>query len=350
MIFIDSPSRLRLGDLTAVLIGWYAGNTPCPSIRVRSGDAEFPCRLEDRADVQQAYPHLFSRGFRCALDFLMPGAAIRDDALELDVLADSGVGERICIPTEPGWAEDIRALWTSPAPHASAAELGLGLHSGDPHYRAYVSVPADYDLTAASTFSLMTLLGLRQHHRLVDVGCGSLRVGRLLIPYLNAGNYLGVEPNEWLVREGLRQELGQGIFEAKQPRFLYTDAPAVLDPEPPSHFALANSIFSHAALPQIREWLGHLAPHLTSYGALAATFVTGDQDHAGLEWVYPACVRYRTETMHALAAGCGFRFAILDWRHLHGQTWALFAKPRFDLDWIGRTPLDWNSKADAGRF
>jgi hypothetical protein len=350
MIFIDTPIQLRLGDLTAVLGGWYAGDAPCTSISVRAGDAEFSCRLEDRADVQQAHPDLFARGFRCVLDFLAPGAAICDSALELDVLPDPGVSERVRIPAEPGWAEDIRTLRASSALYTSAAELGLGLSSGDPHYRAYVSVPADYDLTASSTFSLLTLLGLRQHHRLVDVGCGSLRTGRLLIPYLNPGNYLGVEPNEWLVREGISHELGQGIFAAKQPRFLFTAAPAVLAGEPPSHFALANSIFSHAALSQIRDWLEHLAPHLTSYGALVATFVAGDQDHAGQEWVYPACIRYRTETMRALAAGCGFRFAVLDYRHLHGQTWALFAKPRFDMDWIERTPLAWNSKVDAARF
>lgn len=349
MIFIDSPSRLRLGDLTAVLVGWYAGSAPCKSIRVRAGDAEFSCRLEDRDDVRQAYPHRLSTGFRCVLDFLLPGAAIRDGALELDIVTDSGESERICIPAEPGWAEDVCALRASPV-HVSAEALGLGLRSGDPHYRAYVAVPADYDLTAASTFNLLTLLGLRQQHRLVDVGCGSLRTGRLLIPYLNAGNYLGIEPNEWLVRDGISHELGQGIFDAKQPRFLYTAEPAVLDREPPSHFALANSIFSHAALPQIRQWLDHLAPHLTSYGALVATYVAGAEDHAGLEWVYPACVTYRTETMRALAESTGFHFTTLPWRHLHGQTWALFAKPRFDMDWIGRTPLDWNSKVNASRL
>src|SRR5438132_4114131 len=87
--------------------------------------------------------------------------------------------------------------------------LGTGLAPGDNHYRAYVGPPQDYDLIAAMTFNLLTSVGLRAHHTLIDVGCGSLRVGRLFIPYLDSGNYIGVEPNRWLVEEALKHELGQ---------------------------------------------------------------------------------------------------------------------------------------------
>ena len=71
--------------------------------------------------------------------------------------------------------------------HASndQEDLGLGLRPGDPQYRAYVGPPEDYDLIAAMVFNLLTTLGLRQHHSVLDIGCGSLRIGRLLIPYLN---------------------------------------------------------------------------------------------------------------------------------------------------------------------
>jgi hypothetical protein len=59
-------------------------------------------------------------------------------------------------------------------------DLGLDLKPGDPRYRAYVGPPEDYDLIAAMTFNLLTTLGLRQHHSLLDVGCGSLRIGPLV--------------------------------------------------------------------------------------------------------------------------------------------------------------------------
>lgn len=61
-------------------------------------------------------------------------------------------------------------------------DLGLGRPAGDQHYRAYVGPPQNYDLISAMSFGLLTALGLRQHHSLLDIGCGSLRNGRLLIP------------------------------------------------------------------------------------------------------------------------------------------------------------------------
>jgi len=100
-------------------------------------------------------------------------------------------------------------------------DLGLGLKPGDPQYRAYVGPPEDYDLVAAMAFNLLTTLGLRQHHSLLDIGCGSLRIGRLLIPYLNRGNYFGVEPNKWLVDEGISRELGETLVQIKRPTFFF---------------------------------------------------------------------------------------------------------------------------------
>ena len=136
-------------------------------------------------------------------------------------------------------------------------DLGLGLKPGELQYRAYVGPPEDYDLVAAMTFNLLTTLGLRQHHSLLDVGCGSLRIGRLLIPYLNRGKYFGVEPNEWLVEEGIRRELGQSLVEIKGPTFfLPRHSPeSIAKAETAFNFAVAQSIFSHCGLDLIKGWL-----------------------------------------------------------------------------------------------
>src|ERR1700751_6487598 len=97
--------------------------------------------------------------------------------------------------------------------------LGVGLKPGDAHYRAYVGPPEDYDLLAAMTFNLLTTLGLRQHHSLLDVGCGSLRIGRLLIPDLNRKKYFGLEPHQWLVEAGIKQALGEEGVQIKLATF-----------------------------------------------------------------------------------------------------------------------------------
>ena len=222
-------------------------------------------------------------------------------------------------------------------------DLGVGLKPGDPHYRAYVGPPEDYDLIAAMTFNLLTTLGLRQHHSLLDVGCGSLRIGRLLIPYLNRGKYFGVEPNNWLVEAGIEHELGKDVVPIKRPTFFFSASPeTVVQAKVSFDFALAQSIFSHCGLDLIRGWLSAVSRSLTQSGALVATFLPDQEDSKLTGWVYPECVNYQPETLERAAAEVNLRFEILDWKHPR-QTWALFAAPQFDSSWFKNKPLSWNA-------
>ena len=221
------------------------------------------------------------------------------------------------------------------------AELGLELSSGDAHYRAYVGPPQDYDLISAMAFNLLTSIGLRQRHRVLDIGCGSLRVGRLLIPYLNPRHYFGIEPNRWLVREGIKREIGRDLVRIKKPTFSFRTsmeefkAPLELD------YALAQSIFSHCGIDLIKAWLSQAHPHLKDDGALLATFVIDTRDNEEPGWRYPDCVKYRPETIAEAAAESGFDFEIIDWAHPR-QTWALFSRSAYDKSLIGGAPISWN--------
>jgi SAM-dependent methyltransferase len=224
--------------------------------------------------------------------------------------------------------------------------LGVGLKPGDAHYRAYVGPPEDYDLIAAMTFNLLTTLGLRQHHSLLDVGCGSLRIGRLLIPYLNRGKYFGVEPNEWLVREGIKRELGDALLHIKCPTFFFSDSPDMIArADSLFDFVLAQSIFSHCGLDLIKNWLSAISRSLAQNGALIATFLIGEEDSPKMGWIYPDCVNYRPATLEQAAAEVNLRFQILDWKHPR-QTWALFATPKFDLSWFKDRAITWNASLE----
>lgn len=225
--------------------------------------------------------------------------------------------------------------------------LGVGLKPGDAHYRAYVGPPEEYDLIGAMTFNLLTTLGLRQQHMLLDIGCGSLRAGRLLIPYLNSGNYVGIEPNRWLVEEGIKWETGADMVRIKAPRFYYADSPAVLHGSGLTlDFAVAQSIFSHCGADLIRSWLGGLSPFFAAGGVLAATFLLADRDFDGTGWVYPECVSFTIQTLTKVAADSGYRLEVLGWRHPR-QTWGLFCREGFDSSWFREKPLTWNTRMGA---
>jgi len=47
--------------------------------------------------------------------------------------------------------------------------------------------------------------GLQPHHQLLDIGCGALRGGVRLVPYLEPGNYCGVDASAELLAAGKRE-------------------------------------------------------------------------------------------------------------------------------------------------
>ena len=226
-------------------------------------------------------------------------------------------------------------------------DLGLGLNPGDSHYRAYVGPPEDYDRVAAMTFGLLTSLGLRQHHKVLDIGCGSLRVGRLLIPYLNSRCYFGIEPNRWLVGQGIDKEVGESQVRIKEPEFLFAESAEAWVGTHLFDFIVAQSIFSHTGHELLDTWLRDASRLLTPSGALVATFLVDKMDTVEKGWVYPDCVKYKVKTMKAGAQRYGLDFQVLDWRHPR-QTWALFAKAGFDSSWFRRRPLGWNTFVEHG--
>jgi SAM-dependent methyltransferase len=206
------------------------------------------------------------------------------------------------------------------------------LRPGDRHYRAFVGPVEDYDLMAAAQFNLLTALGLRQEHRLLDLGCGSLRVGRLLIPYLLPDRYFGVEPEQWLIDEALSHELGRDIVAVKRPRF-DDNAGFRLDVFGQKFdFVLAHSVLTHASRAQVGACLAGVASALEPAGMFVATFAAGSEDYRGDEWVYPGLASYTVEHMGGAVAAAGLAFVRLAWPHPTGQTWFAAVRPgREDL-------------------
>jgi SAM-dependent methyltransferase len=198
---------------------------------------------------------------------------------------------------------------------------------GSRHYRAWIGATQTYDIFSHMQFSLMTLLGMRQEHTLLDIGCGSLRAGKLFIVYLLPERYFGIEPEQWLVEEGLERELGAELAAKKKPRFLYTSEFSCTEFGVQFDFAIAQSIFSHASVAQIRRCLSQVRQCLKPGALFAASFVEGDEDYDGEAWVYPETIRYRAATMERLAAEAGLECRRVEWFHIGGQTWFVFYLP-----------------------
>jgi SAM-dependent methyltransferase len=201
------------------------------------------------------------------------------------------------------------------------------LSPGASHYKAYVGPPKRYDLVGAMQFNLLTSFGLRDYHKLLDIGCGSLRSGKLMIPYLRKGNYYGIEPNQWLIDDGIKYELGKDIISLKSPSFNNSSEFEFQIFDKKFDFLIAQSIFSHASASQISNCLKEAKAVMKQEGLFLATFVLGKINYTGTDWVYPDCVNYRHDYILELVKNQKLDAIQLKWLHATGQTWYVIFHP-----------------------
>lgn len=181
-------------------------------------------------------------------------------------------------------------------------------------------------------FNLLTYLGLREHHVLLDIGCGSLRAGKLFIPYLLPGNYYGIEPEQWLLNDGICYEIGQSQIALKRPVFSHDRSFTLSAFHRQFDYVIAQSIFSHASEAQIRQCLDEARQVMTPLSVFAATYLQGQSNYQGDDWVYPACIPYTADHLRHIAEDHGLRYVPISWPHPNGQTWVLLVRDDYTGD------------------
>jgi SAM-dependent methyltransferase len=186
----------------------------------------------------------------------------------------------------------------------------------------FVGVREEYDLLGAMQFSVMCALGLRGAHRLLDIGCGSLRAGRLFIPYLAPGNYTGLEPNRWLVEEAIERELGRELIALRSPTFVHNETFDVSGLDP-FDFILAQSIATHTGPQMTRELFASIRDALAPSGLAAITVIHGRRDTAKEGWEYVGVTPYRHQTIARWLDEAGLDAVRLRWYHPRHTWWAL---------------------------
>jgi tetratricopeptide (TPR) repeat protein/SAM-dependent methyltransferase len=201
---------------------------------------------------------------------------------------------------------------------------------GDDNYRAYIGPPLQYDFMGATQFRLLCTLGLRAYHKVLDLGCGSLRAGRFLINYLESDNYYAIEPNKWLIDDAINEQLGSSIIDIKKPKFDHNSDFNTQVFNTQFDFIIAQSIFSHTGEDLIKIAFNNIQRSLTDDGIALVTFIKGEQNFAGNGWIYPDCVEFTESTILTFIEACGLHVKELPWFHPR-QTWFVVSKKYDDL-------------------
>jgi SAM-dependent methyltransferase len=200
-------------------------------------------------------------------------------------------------------------------------------------YRAFVGPADQYDVIGGAQFALLFALGLREEDRLLDIGCGSLRGGRLFIPYLAPGGYVGVEPEQWLIDAAIDQQLGHDILAIKRPVFDHSDDFS-LGHLGQFDYVLAQGIATNTGPLLLQRLLGAIATTLASAGLAAVTVIhpgTGDQDAVAVDfedqetpaWRYPGCYSYDRSQIASAINDAGLVGQPIQWFHPRHQWWLL---------------------------
>jgi SAM-dependent methyltransferase len=181
--------------------------------------------------------------------------------------------------------------------------------------------------------------GLRPSSTVLDLGCGPMRLGSVLIPLLSSGWYYGQDLNPDTLAYG-EEVLRQAGIAPDAPYTLMAserfDLSAV---DRPVDIAFANSLFSHLTLNSIVTCLLQLRQVLQPRGVVYATFFSLDQPQSWLapqrrdKWghtfdtfAHQDPYHYPPSLLKALARDVGYRMDLVaDFGH-PTQTMARFRR------------------------
>lgn len=151
--------------------------------------------------------------------------------------------------------------------------------------------------------------GLAPEHRMLEIGCGNLRAGRLFVDYLDEGNYYGLDISPDIIFSGQETLVRYGL-QGKLPH-LTPVRDLRLEFLPDEHFDVvhAHSVFSHSPLSVIEECFAHVGRVLKPSGYFDFTFGRTDARDHHVMW---EAFFYRTETLLGLAREHGLAARFMD--------------------------------------
>jgi len=188
------------------------------------------------------------------------------------------------------------------------------------NHRSYVG--GDFDRIGLWQFeTLKDIANVHQNTTVLDIACGSLRLGKHLIPYLNRGKYFGIEAYGRILKEGIVNELESDL--SKEPSFAIN---STFDFNFCSAYdvAWANSLFSHLTPLDIAKCFKNLKSISTTESVFYFTYFEENRwkkesrnpttSHARKDFFY------QPSTIEEIANNTGWRVERVQIQHPREQT------------------------------
>lgn len=136
-----------------------------------------------------------------------------------------------------------------------------------------------WDETGRAQMSALCGEGLLPHHRLLDIGAGSLRLGCKAVPFLDPGHYWATDLSAALMRRGYDLELAQKdrlpvAQMVEDADFSFPGIPESID------YAIAFAVFTHLPGGHLEAALHNLHAKFPALQRLLFTLFLAPDEHA----------------------------------------------------------------------
>ena len=186
---------------------------------------------------------------------------------------------------------------------------------------AWTINPWDGDRHGKEVPELLKRHGLKPSHSLLDFGCGSLRVGRWLIEYLDADRYFGIDPETWLIEMAKLEEIPAEVWEAKRPTFDGNGDWKLDVFSVKFDYILISDVLLHSAHCQIDKVISGIGEALAPGGMCLIDIILPDETtickyhYEGDEWQYPHVASHPPECLIEPAAKYGLKCGEVEMIH-----------------------------------
>lgn len=196
----------------------------------------------------------------------------------------------------------------------------------------FLGVPLEtFELGGRNQMVLLLGEGLNPESKVLDIGCGCLRVAYWLVRFLDPGCYFGIEPARQRVQYGLHYLFAPEEVKVKRPNFDFNPRfdSSVFGAR--FDFFLAGSIWSHASKQQIKATLDSFVLDSNPAAVFLSSYLparSADEDYQGNQWVgtshestTPGVIRHSLMWIARECDGRGLQLTELPGMDCDGQFW-----------------------------
>lgn len=181
----------------------------------------------------------------------------------------------------------------------------------DNHHRVIIGGPIEqWDYIGKYHLDILTSHGLMPDMKMLDIGCGPLRVGCKLIDYLDSHNYYGIDVNLGLIEAGITCEIPKYNLQHKitDKNFIVTDDFSIEDFDVKFDFGFAHSVFTHLHYDKLEYFLRKCYGVFTDDCKIIMSFVvsdTPDIEYKRIDIAEP--YRYSEEMINTISHKTGWK-------------------------------------------